>query len=207
MKAFPSLPWSLPRSLIPSLLTALIRTANECGTFLTVRFRYRVRRHRQAPGVRARRHDRRRRRGSGEIEGGGEERRGMAAAAADCHMLPYCGEGGDGEGSLPRQLLYLIPPFLPSSLLSCLPCMTTDGRRRSAAGDHCHRPPCLRRELCVCACLVLCGENISVIGRDLRKRHLPNLFLPRVSDRRRLLRVILRRSDHPRGRRHPLLGH
>ena len=116
VKAFPSLPWSLPRSLIPSLLTALIRTANECGTFLTVRFRYRVRRHRQAPGVRARRHDRRRRRGSGEIEGGGEERRGMAAAAADCHMLPYCGEGGDGEGSLPRQLLYLIPPFLPSSL-------------------------------------------------------------------------------------------
>ena len=40
-----------------------------------------------------------------------------AAAAADCcHMLPYCGEGGDGEGSLPRQLLCLIPPFLPSSV-------------------------------------------------------------------------------------------
>ena len=90
-----SLPPSLVRSPTPSLLKVLIRTANECGTFLTVRFRYRVRRHRQAPGVRARRHDRRRRRGSGEIEGGGEERRGMAAAAADCHMLPYCGEGGE----------------------------------------------------------------------------------------------------------------
>ena len=75
---------------------------------------------------------------------------------------------------------YTLPhPSLPPLLL----CMTTDGRRRCSGGGP-KQPAttatvrayyacraCVRAWFCV-------GGNISVIGRDLRKRHRLNLFLP-----------------------------
>ena len=179
VKAFPCPAPPLLRPLATSLLKVPIRGANECGTFLSDR-RSRGRSlcrsasrpvclcafvtvsaatDRQAggaaaPGVRARRRRRRRRR---REEGGRRERRGR-------RLLPHVTVLWRRRGLAPSPATLILSP------LSF--CMTTDGRRRrgGAGCDHCARRACVLG--------FVRGENIPVIGRDLRKRHLPEISSP-----------------------------
>ena len=183
VKAFPCPAPPLLRPLATSLLKVPIRGANECGTFLSDR-RSRGRSlcrsasrpvdrcasalSLRCPPPQTGRQAARRRRVcalAAEDEEGGEERRaGGERERRGSRLLPHVTVLWRRRGLAPSPATLILSP------LSF--CMTTDGRRRrgGAGCDHCARRACVLG--------FVRGENIPVIGRDLRKRHLPEISSP-----------------------------